>query len=50
MIGGSDCHEPSHAGACLLRTKEKISTSEQLVDVLKSMDYVLDIGGSIVLP
>ena len=50
MIGGSDCHEPSHAGACLLRTKEKISSSEQLVDVLKSMDYVLDIGGSIVIP
>lgn len=50
MIGGSDCHHPSHAGACLLRTKEKILTAQQLVDVLRSMDYILDVGGSIVLP
>ena len=49
MIGGSDCHQTDHVGGCLLRTKERIKTPEQLVSVLKNGDYVLDIRGSIVL-
>ena len=50
MIGGSDCHDHSHAGGCLMRTKERIETAKQLVSVLRSGDYILDIGGSIILP
>ena len=50
IIGGSDCHEVSHAAGCLLRTKEKLESSQQLVSVLKSGDYILDIAGSIILP
>ena len=49
-IGGSDFHHEGHQGTCLLRTKERIDSEQTLVRVLSSRDYLLDIGGSIVLP
>ena len=50
IIGGSDCHVQGHEGCILLRTKEKIETSQQLVAVLKSGDYVFEVFGSVILP
>ena len=50
IIGGSDCHVQGHEGCCLLRTRQRIETSEQLVAALKSRDYVLEVFGSIILP
>lgn len=50
IIGGSDCHVQGHEGCCLLRTKRRIETSEDLVAVLKSGDYVFEVFGSIILP
>lgn len=50
IIGGSDCHVQGHEGCCLLRTKQRIETAEQLVAVLKSRDYVFEVFGSIILP
>ena len=50
VTGGSDFHHPGHEGSCLLRSKTKITTSKELSAVLESRDYVLDVGGSIVLP
>lgn len=50
IIGGSDCHVQGHEGCILLRTKTRIETSEDLVSVLKSGDYIFEIFGSIMLP
>ena len=50
IIGGSDCHVQGHEGCILLRTKNRIETSADLVAALKSGDYVFEIFGSIILP
>ncbi len=50
VTGGTDFHHPTHEGMCLLRTREKLTSSHDVARVLRSGDYVLDIGGSIVFP
>ena len=50
IIGGSDCHTQGHEGCILLRTRNRIETSEELVAVLNSGDYVFEVFGSILLP
>lgn len=50
IIGGSDCHVQGHEGCILLRSRQRIETSEELVKVLKSGDYVFEVFGSIILP
>ena len=50
VTGGTDFHHPTHEGVCLLRTREKLTSSHDVARALRSGDYVLDIGGSIVLP
>lgn len=50
VTGGSDFHHPGHEGGCLLRSKYRITTSKELSAILESRDYVLDVGGSIILP
>jgi hypothetical protein len=50
LVGGSDLHHAGGEGACLLRTKERPDSMESLVSILKSKDFALEIGGSIVLP
>ena len=50
IVGGSDLHHPGGEGACLLRTRERPENAETLIEVLRSGDYALQIGGSIVLP
>ena len=50
VVGGSDLHHPGGEGACLLRTKTLPESAEALIAILKSGDYALEIGGSIILP
>jgi hypothetical protein len=50
LVGGSDLHHPGGEGACLLRTRTLPDSAEALIAILKSGDYALEIGDSIVLP
>ena len=50
LVGGSDLHHTGGEGACLLRTRTLPENAEALIKILKSGDYALEIGGSIVLP
>ena len=53
VTAGSDFHHlnKGHEGLCALRTKEVPNDTFELVSVLKSRDYVLEIGeDSIILP
>ena len=50
IICGSDCHVVGHEGCCLLRTRDKIETSEDLVAALKTGDYIFEVFGSLILP
>ena len=47
---GTDYHHPGHEGMAALLTKTPMKTSHDLMEVLKSGDYLFEIGGSIVLP
>lgn len=46
---GSDFHHIGHEGVSALLTKTKIKSSQDIVDVLKSGDYLFEIGGSVLL-
>lgn len=50
IVGGSDLHHPGMEGYCLLRTQVCPTDAAELIAILKSGDYALEIGGSIVLP
>lgn len=50
ITGGTDFHHPGHEGCCLLRSRRIPENSHDLAEILRSRDYLLDIGGSIVLP
>ena len=50
VTGGTDFHHPGHEGVCLLRSRRTVKDSHELAALLLGRDYVLDIGGSIVLP
>ena len=47
---GTDLHHWGHEGACALRTKVLPENEEQLVEILRSGDYIFDIGGYPMLP
>lgn len=47
---GTDYHHLGHEGLAALRTKTELKTSHDIVDALKSRDYLFEISGSIVLP
>lgn len=47
---GTDFHHPGHEGMAALLTQIEIETSHDIVDVLRSGDYIFEIGGSILLP
>lgn len=47
---GTDFHYEGHQGMTALLTKTEIKTSRDIVKVLKSRDYLIEIGGCIVLP
>lgn len=46
---GTDFHQLGYEGLSALLTKSEVKTSHDIVDALKSRDYVFEIGGSIVL-
>lgn len=46
---GSDFHHLGHEGVSALLTKTEIKTSGDIVDVLRSRDYLFEIGGSVLL-
>lgn len=51
VLAGTDFHEYGREGAAAIRTKTLPKDSFDLADILKTGDYVLEIGGSsIVLP
>lgn len=50
ITGGTDFHHPTHEACCLLRSRVPVKNSHDLAALLRSCDYVLDIGGSIILP
>lgn len=47
---GTDFHHLGHEGLAALLTETEIKTSQDIVDVLRSRDYIFEIGGSILLP
>lgn len=47
---GSDFHHPGHEGVSALLTKTELRTSQDIVNVLRSGDYLFRVGRSIVLP
>lgn len=47
---GTDFHHPGHEGLSALLTETELRTSHDIVNVLKSRNYIFEIGGSVVLP
>ena len=47
---GTDYHHHGHEGLCGILTKEPITDSIRLAEILKNKDYIIDIGGYKVLP
>ncbi|MFA7637530.1 MAG: PHP domain-containing protein [Monoglobales bacterium] len=49
-ICGSDFHHPGQDCLCAILTKEKITNSFELAKILKSKDFIMEIGGYKILP
>ncbi len=47
---GTDYHHPGHEGMTALLTETEMKTSHDIVEVLKSRNYLFEIGGSILIP
>lgn len=47
---GTDLHHPGHEGAAALRAKILPTTEKELVALLRSRDYIFEIGGHPLLP
>lgn len=47
---GTDFHHPEHQGLTALLTDTELKDSHDIVNVLRSRDYLLDVGGFVVLP
>ena len=47
---GTDYHHFGHEGLCGILTKEPITDSYELAQILKSKDYIIDISGYKVIP
>ena len=50
VSAGTDYHHHGHEGLAGIRTKTELKTSQEVAQVLRSRDYLLDVGGNIVLP
>ena len=50
LSGGTDFHHPGHEGVCLMRTRRRMETPADLNETLRGGDFLLDIGGNIILP
>jgi len=49
-IGGTDFHHPGQAGIIALRAKELPEDNFAFAELLRSGDYIMDVGGSLILP
>jgi hypothetical protein len=49
MTVGTDYHHVGHHGLCATRTSVLPNDTHELIDVLKSDDFVIEIGGRIVV-
>lgn len=47
---GTDFHHDGHQGQIALLTKEPVTDSHKLAEILKSRDYIFETGNSIILP
>lgn len=50
MTAGTDYHHPGHEGCAAILTREPLKDSHDIVKVLKAKEYILEVGGCIVLP
>lgn len=50
VIAGTDLHHDGHEGVAAIRTRVLPENELELIDILKSGDYILDIGGYPMLP
>ncbi|MBR4941119.1 MAG: PHP domain-containing protein [Clostridia bacterium] len=50
LTAGTDFHHPTHEGLSALRSRFAPKTGGDIASILRSGDYVLEIGGSIVIP
>ena len=50
VSAGSDYHYAGKEGVAGILTKIPLKTSSDVAEVLKSRDYLLDVGGNIILP
>ncbi len=48
--GGTDFHHKDHQGLCFTRSKDRIKSSHDVVKLITSKDYILDLSGSIIFP
>ena len=49
-IAGTDYHHPGHQGMAAIRTQKPLCNTHDIVEVLKNGEYLMEIGGCIVLP
>ena len=47
---GTDYHHPGHEGMTAMLTEKEMKTSADIAEILKSRNYLIEIGGTIVLP
>lgn len=47
---GTDFHHCGHEGLAALLTETEIKTSHDIVNVLRSRNYIFEIGGSVLIP
>ena len=50
VSAGSDCHHRGQEGFGSIRTKQPLCTSEDIAAVMRSRDYLLEVGGCLILP
>lgn len=49
VSAGSDCHHREQEGFSSIRTKHPLCTSMDIAAVMRSRDYLLDVGGCLIL-
>ncbi|MBR6773019.1 MAG: PHP domain-containing protein [Clostridia bacterium] len=50
FVAGTDFHHPGHQGLSATRTRFAPKTAADVVSILRSGDYLSEIGGSIIIP
>ncbi len=50
ITGGTDFHHEGHQGICATCTKNRIKTSRDIAELIKSSDFIFDIFGNKIIP